>query len=302
MDKLDCIRTFIRVVHLGSFTAVANAQNITQGSVSKKVAWLEHQLSISLLHRTSRQLSLTDAGDAYYHHALRLLEEHDNFEATLKGEQLKAKGRLALSMPASLGLHLLAKPIADFMKLHPEIDIDLSLKDQHIDLYRDNIDIAFRASYLKDSGLKAKRLMDNTMVYCASPGYLERHGTPVNANALNSHRCLTYSLVYPSNIWTFTNDESQTEKVTLDESFRTDSPEMLLKMAILGQGITALPQWMITPYIRAGELIQVLTHYQQQTIPLYAVYKQSHTQPFRLSVFIDFIANALSEPTNPVGL
>ncbi|MGR5063729.1 LysR substrate-binding domain-containing protein [Photobacterium sp. DNB22_13_2] len=293
MDKLDCIRTFIRVVQLGSFTAVANTQNITQSSVSKKVAWLEQQLSLSLLYRTSRQLSLTEAGDAYYHHALRLLEEHDNFETTLIGEQLTAKGKLALSMPASLGLHLLAEPIAEFMALHPDVDIDLSLNDKHIDLYRDNIDIAFRASYLKDSGLKAKRLMNNTMVYCASPAYLKRYGSPVKANKLTLHKCLTYSLVYPSNIWSFTNDKGQTEKVSLDAFFRTDSPEMLLKMVMLGQGITALPQWMIAPYIKTGELVEVLTEYKSHSIPLYAVYKDKHSQPFRIRAFIDFIADAL---------
>ncbi|KHT62669.1 hypothetical protein RJ45_16360 [Photobacterium gaetbulicola] len=295
MDKLDCIRTFIRVVQLGSFTAVAHAHNITQGSVSKKVAWLEQQLSVLLLHRTSRQLSLTDAGEAYYQHALRLLEEHDGFETMLKGEQLTAKGRLALSMPTSLGLHLLAEPIADFMALHPEVDIDLSLNDQHIDLYRDNIDIAFRASYLKDSGLKAKQLMENTMVYCASPDYLQRHGSPQTASELTGHQCLTYSLVYPSNVWTLTSREGQSEKVPLNESFRTDSPEMLLKMAVLGQGISILPHWMVTPYEATGELVQVLTGYNKQTIPLYAVYKACHSLPLRIRAFIDFIAEALDD-------
>ncbi|AJR06427.1 LysR family transcriptional regulator [Photobacterium gaetbulicola] len=295
MDKLDCIRTFIRVVQLGSFTAVAHAHNITQGSVSKKVAWLEQQLSVLLLHRTSRQLSLTDAGEAYYRHALHLLEEHDSFEATLKGEQLKAKGRLGLSMPTSLGLHLLAEPIADFMALHPEVDIDLSLDDQHIDLYRDNIDIAFRASDLKDSGLKAKQLMVNTMVYCASPDYLQRHGAPQTASELTGHHCLTYSLVYPSNVWTLTSRAGQSEKVPLNESFRTDSPEMLLKMTVLGQGISTLPHWMVAPYEASGELVQVLTNYNKQTIPLYAVYKASHSLPLRIRAFIDFIAEALDD-------
>ena len=293
MDKLDCIRTFTRVVQLGSFTAVANSQNITQGSVSKKVSWLEQHLSISLLHRTSRQLSLTDAGEAYYQHALRLLEDHDSFEATLKGEQFKAKGRLALSMPTSLGLHLLAEPIADFMALHPDVDIDLSLNDQHIDLYRDNIDIAFRASFLKDSGLKAKHLIDNTMVYCASPDYINRSGLPRHASELTKHHCLTYSLAHPSNVWNFINRDGKSEKVSLSESFRSDSPEMLLKMASLGKGITFLPQWMVSPYEKTGELVEVLTDYQQQTIPLYAVYKASQSQPFRIRAFIDFIADAM---------
>ena len=291
MDKLDCIRTFVRVVQMGSFTAVANSQNITQGSVSKKVAWLEQQLSISLLYRTSRQLSLTDAGEAYYQHALRLLEDHDSFEATLKGEQIKVKGRLALSMPTSLGLHLLSKPIADFMATHPDVDIDLSLNDQHIDLYRDNIDIAFRASFLKDSGLKAKRIMDNTMVYCASPDYLEREGTPKYASDLTEHQYLSYSLAHPSNVLQFTNQEGKSERVTVSEAFRTDSPEMLLKMAILGQGVTYLPQWMVSTYEATGELVEVLTDYPRQTIPLYAVYKDSQSQPFRIRAFIDFIAD-----------
>ncbi|MBC7005730.1 LysR family transcriptional regulator [Photobacterium sp. BZF1] len=293
MDKLDCIRTFTRVVQLGSFTAVANTQNITQGSVSKKVSWLEQHLSISLLHRTSRQLSLTDAGEAYFQHALRLLEDHDSFEANLKGEQFKAKGRLALSMPTSLGLHLLAKPIADFIALHPDVDIDLSLNDQHIDLYRDNIDIAFRASLLKDSGLKAKHLIDNTMVYCASPNYLKRKGLPRHASELTKHHCLTYSLAHPSNVWNFINRDGKSEKVSLSEHFRSDSPEMLLKMATLGQGITFLPQWMVSPFEKTGELVEVLTDYRQQTIPLYAVYKNSQTQPYRIRAFIDFIAGKL---------
>ncbi|NOH69078.1 LysR family transcriptional regulator, partial [Vibrio rotiferianus] len=244
MDKFDCLKVFSRVAQLGSFTAAANELNTTQSAVSKKIAWLESEIGITLFHRHARAISLTSGGKQYLEQAQNLIEQMDTFESQLRQEQASVSGELKLSVPSAFSVRLLSAPLNEFLNQHPELSVDVSVSDKFVDLVEGNVDIAIRAAYLKDSGLKARWLMDNELVYFASPSYLDKRDPILSANDLSTHCCLTYSLSNPSNLWRF-SDGDEAIKVKVKEQVRSDSPEMLVQMAKLGQGIAAMPKWMV---------------------------------------------------------
>ncbi|MDF2152289.1 LysR family transcriptional regulator [Vibrio sp. CAU 1672] len=288
MDKFDCLKVFTRVATLGTFTAAANELNTTQSAVSKKIAWLEKEVGITLFHRHARAISLTTGGKQYLALAQKLLEEMSVFESQLRQEQTCVSGTLTLSVPSAFSVRLLASPLNEFLNLHSDLSVEVSVSDKFVDLVEGNVDIAIRAAYLKDSGLRAKWLMDNELVYFASPDYLASHPPVVTASDLSLHQCLTYSLSTPSDLWRF-SDGKQQLKVKVKEQVCSDSPEMLVQMAKLGQGIAAMPRWMVEQELKAGTLKQVLEQYQPFKLPMYLVYKDSAHQPQRIRAFIDFL-------------
>ncbi|MUK62340.1 LysR family transcriptional regulator [Aliivibrio fischeri] len=293
MDKFDCLNVFTRVARLGTFTAAANELNTTQSAVSKKIAWLEKQVGITLFHRHARAISLTTGGKQYLHLALKLTDEMNLVESQLRQEQTSISGTLKLSVPSAFSVQKLSKPLNEFLNLHPELSVDVSVSDKFVDLVESDIDIAIRAAYLKDSGLKAKWFMDNELVYFASPEYLAQHPSITDAHALTQHQCLTYSLFTPSNLWRFS--EGNTElKIKVKEQLRSDSPEMLVTMATLGQGVAAMPKWMVEHELKSGSLTQILDQYKTVKLPMYMLYKDSEHQPQRIRAFIDFISNYFS--------
>lgn len=294
MDKFDCLKVFSRIAQLGSFTAAANELNTTQSAVSKKIAWLESEVGITLFHRHARAISLTSGGKQYLELGQKLIEQMNSFESQLRQEQASVSGELKLSVPSAFSVRLLSVPLNEFLNQHPELSVDVSVSDKFVDLVEGNVDIAIRAAYLKDSGLKARWLMDNELVYFASPSYLDKRDPILSANDLTKHFCLTYSLSNPSNLWRF-SDGNETIKVKVKEQVRSDSPEMLVQMAKLGQGIAAMPKWMVEQELINGELIQVLTQYQSVKLPMYLVYKDSEYQPQRIRTFIDFLVQHFSQ-------
>lgn len=289
MDKLYCLQLFIRIAQLGTFTAAANEFNTTQSAVSKKIAWLEQQVGLTLFHRHARSIALTDSGQQYLALATKLTEELRVGESQLRQEQTSVSGRLKLSVPSSFSVQLLAAPLNEFLQLHPSVSVDVSVSDKLVDLLDDDIDIAIRATYLKDSGLKAKWLMDNQLVYVASPEYLAQHSVIESASDLSQHRCLTYTLSNPSNIWRFKQNDEEL-KVKVHEHIRSDNPAMLVEMAKLGQGIAAMPKWMIENELKSDQLTLILEQYPSFKLPMYLVYKESGHQPLRIRAFIDFLS------------
>lgn len=286
MDKLDCIKVFTQVARLGSFTAVANELNMTQGAVSKKVAWLENAIVFSLFHRTSRKISLTNSGEQYLNYSLELLDNMVHTEQKLKNELSEAIGELKISVPSAFATQRLVKPVSKFMELNPKITFNISVNDKQVDLYKDNIDIAIRAAFLNDSGLKAKKLLEHELCYFASPEYLDKHGVPIRPEELAKHSCVTYSLSNPSNVWYIDN-----HKYIVKESTASDSPELIVQLAIESTGIAAMPKWMVEPYFNSGKLIEIFVDVEKQSLPMYAVYKSVEFLPHRIRAFIDFLSD-----------
>lgn len=286
MDKLNCIRLFSQAARLGSFTLVANEMNITQSAVSKKISWLENDLGFSLFHRSPRQIVLTHQGKEYLANTTKLLEELELLESRIKGELTTVSGHIAVSSPSAFATQRLAAPIHQFMNQHPDVTFDVSVNDKMINLVEDNIDIAIRASVLKDSGLRAKKLLDHEVCYFAANTYLEKHPAPNNAHDLAQHQCVTYSLASPSNVWKING-----EKVKVQEVFSSDSPEMIVEMTKRARGIAAMPRWMVEDDLNNGNLVEILSHVKKPSLPMYAVYKNDDHLPFRVRAFIDFLAD-----------
>ncbi|WP_299807713.1 LysR family transcriptional regulator [uncultured Shewanella sp.] len=289
MDKITCMRVFIRTAHLGSFTAVADEMNVTQSSISKKIAWLERDINFSVFYRNSRRIELTKQGCRYLAYCERVIEEMESTEAELKGELSEVAGELTLSVPSAMATRLLAKPIGLFMTKHPMLLINLSVNDKQINLIESGIDIAMRVSVLEDSDYKARFLFDNQLVYFASPDYLSKRSTPRFASDLAQHDCLTYSLSTPSNIWVFEQKTAPQLKVRVKEVFKSDSADMLLAMALSGHGIGALPSWMVQPYLDNKQLVPLFERYTAASLPMHAVYKSGEYQPYRIRAFIDYL-------------
>lgn len=290
MDKLESIALFCQVAQLGSFTAVANKLNVTQSSVSKKIAWLESQLEITLLHRTSRKVTLTEQGQAYLDYATDLLDRMEQTESRLKGELSEVTGKLSITAPSAFVTEKLASPIAEFMKLHPKVTVYLSVEDKQIDFANSQFDIAIRAALLKDSDLKAKKLLDHQVCYFAAPSYISQHEAPHSAEEIEQHRCITYNLSSPSNVWQLNGN-----KYRVREAFSSDNPEVIVKMAKLGVGIAAMPKWMVEEELTSGQLVELFGEVEKPSLPMYALYKNSEYLPYRIRAFIDFIANYFAQ-------
>ena len=290
MDKLECINLFCVVARLNSFTAAANELNVTQSAVSKKIAWLEHKLGFNLFERSARKINLTDAGKSYLAFCVQLVEQINVTEQTLKGEQAKVSGRLKISAPSAFATNMLSQPVAEFLSQHSEVKLEVSVNDQQVDLYKDDVDIALRAAHLPDSGLKAKRILDHELCYFAAPDYLEHNGNPSAPSDLAYHQCITYSLSRPSNVW-FINQQ----KHSVLEFIKSDSPEFIVQMALMGCGIAGMPKWMVQDKLNEGALVELFTDCEKASLPMYAVYKNADYIPFKIRAFVDYLSRYFTE-------
>ncbi|MDP2571997.1 LysR family transcriptional regulator [Vibrio penaeicida] len=293
MDRYECIKIFIRTAHLGSFTATADEFNQTQSAISKKIAWLESRIGFTLFHRNNRKIHITESGKIYLKHCEKLIDEMNCIEAQIKQELNTVAGHLKISVPSAMATRLLAEPLTLFLEKHPLVTVNISVNDHQIDLIEQDVDIAIRASHVKDSSYKARLLGENPITYFASTNYLEAAPPITSPKDLANHKCITYSLMTPSNTWTFFESSGDKTSIKVKEYVTSDSPELMLKMALLDQGITALPRWMVSEYFVNEQLEEVLSHYQSNGLPMYAIYKADDYQPIRVKAFVDFLAEHL---------
>jgi len=292
MDKLGAMRVFLRVIQTGSFSAAAREQNTSQATVSKKVAALEDNLGVKLITRTSRELSLTQAGQEYYEHCTTIIQEIEEVEASVRSQVSSPTGTLRIAAPAPLARILLAPLIAEFLSEYPEIEIDMVIDERHIDLVAEGIDIAIRARNLEDSTLIARPLFSNPLLLVASPSYIEKHGMPKHPLDLKGHDCIVYTFNRSLNNWHFSNTDQQIS-VPVRGVFRSNSGETNLEMALAGLGITQLPIWMIDEYLKTGELVTVLEGFPSDSIPINAIYPQSRHIPLKVRCFVNYLQEKL---------
>lgn len=292
MDQIGAMRVFLRVIQTGSFSAAAREQNTSQATVSKKISALEDKLGVKLITRTSRELSLTQAGQEYFGHCVSILQEIDEVEANVRSQVSTPKGTLRIAAPAPIARMLLAPLIAEFLNEYPEIEVDLVIDERHIDLVAEGIDIAIRAKKLEDSSLIARPLFRNPLQLVASPDYLAKHDTPTRPSDLKSHNCIVYTFNRSLNNWHFIED-NQEVSIPVRGSVRSNSGETNLELALAGLGITQLPIWMMDRYLESGELVQVLNDFSSDTVPINAIYPHSRHIPLKIRCFVDFIQEKL---------
>lgn len=289
MDALADVAVFVRVVERGSFTLAADELELSRAVVSKYVSRLEERLGARLLHRTTRRLSLTEAGAALFEASRGALERIVEAEDAIAQLQSKPRGRLKVSAPMSFGILHLGPAIAQFAREHPGITLDMRLDDRFVNLVEDGIDVAVRIGALTDSSLVARRLATTRVVACAAPSYLAEHGEPETPEDLAAHDCLIYSYLASGNIWRFTAPDGREIPVAVNGSFRINNGIVLGEAAIAGHGILVTPSFYVAPQLRDGRLKRILADYRLPELPIHAVYPARAVPP-KVRVFIDFFA------------
>ncbi|WP_352308945.1 LysR family transcriptional regulator [Psychrobacter sp. W2-37-MNA-CIBAN-0211] len=295
MDRIDAMRTFVAVVNEGSFSKAATTTQLSPQLVSKYIAKLEEQLHTRLLNRTTRKVSVTEAGSQYFIHAQQILLSIDEMEAQLGGLQQLPKGILRISAPVSFALKHMAKLVTDFQSRYPSVTVDLQLSDRKVDIVEEGFDVALRIGQLESSSLIAKKIAPIRVVLCASPDYLNIHGTPKQLEDLEAHRYLHYSYM---NIDTKGHVFKYLKAKQLKESsvFRSNNGDVLVEAAIEGAGLVLQPTFIASKALNAGKLVIVLPEYEPTPIGLYAIYAHRKLLPHKIRCFIDFMADYYGTP------
>jgi DNA-binding transcriptional LysR family regulator len=298
LDRLKSLEVFAKTAAAGSFSAAGRAMGISQTMVTKHIAALEARLGVKLFHRSTRRLSITDAGRSYLEASERILTDMDAIEAAISSDRIEPRGLLRLNAPVSFGTRWIASSLTEFAKLHPYVTVELSLNDRLVDLAEEGWDLAIRIGSLSDSSLIARRVAPCRTAICAAPTYLKTSGTPRTVAELPAHNCLGYTLsrLTGVNRWTFGAKADVTVEVS--GNLRANNGDALLAAAIAGQGIIYQPTFIVADSLRRGALVALTLD--QPTIELggiYAVFLPNRHPPAKVRAFIDFIADQItSEP------
>lgn len=288
MELLAPMRTFVRVVEAGSFTAVAAEQNTTQPTVSRQIAALEEHLGARLLTRTTRALTLTDDGRAFYEHALRALEAVAEAEGVVGRRRGRPSGLLRLATPVVFGrLHIVPR-LAPFLARYPDVSVEVVMSDSFADLIEQGIDVAIRVGEVTDPGLIAKRIGTVRRVTVASPAYLKQRGTPRSPTDLAAHDCIVYTRLATGNRWTF---ESPNGPITVEVGgrFKADNSEGVREGVLGGLGIAVIPTFAFGNEIKAGSARVLLKDFEPRQLPMHAVYPSRRLVPLKVRAIIDYL-------------
>jgi DNA-binding transcriptional LysR family regulator len=294
MTILPYLETFSAVVENGSFTSAAEALGISKPVVSKQISLLEKQLGVQLLHRTTRRLHLTQAGEVFASYSQRIMSEVHEAEQSVLPLQSEPQGRLRISAPESLAMSLLPQVLLRFQQDHPKIELDIHITGRFVDLLEEGIDVALRVGSLDDSSLVARLLMPCSFHVCASPDYLKKHGTPEHPDELGTHNCLIYSQVHKSDSWSFQDGQGKGFNVKVKGNLRSHTGSLLMNAALNGNGLFMAPTFMVAGALKEGRLETVLDDYTPASTGLYAVYPYSKLVSTKVRAFVDYLAETWS--------
>ncbi len=294
--NLDDLHIFVRVIELHSFTAAADFMNLSRVRVSRAVAHLEAQLGTRLLQRTTRQLSLTEAGQLFYEYCTRILSEYEAAEQAIAQMREQPRGRLRLTMPEEFGMSFMGSVLGQFMVHYPDIQIDAELSGRLVDLVEEGFDLAIRAYHRipDDSSLVSRRLGTMSRGLFAAPAYLARHTAPKVAEELSQHQCL----LHPGGVQgllTLIDAEGKSCAVPITGRIWSNNFALLRDVALQGLGIVSLPSFLADSFCQSGQLVEVLSEYQLPLDTLYALYPSRRYLSPKLKVFLDFLATELAK-------
>lgn len=301
MQNLTDIAIFVAVVRHASFTAAAEALELSQPVVSKAVTRLEDRLGARLLNRTTRRLSLTEAGANLYRRSAQALGEIDNAELEVTQYQTEPRGLVRVSAPMSFSLLHLSPLVGEFLERYPGVNVDLQLDDRRVDLVEDGFDVALRIGRLDSSNLIARRIAPIRQVLCASPAYLKTHAAPERPEDLFEHNCLTYTYLSTPREWRFTDANGETIVVPIKGTLQSNSGIVLRDAAVANAGIAMLPTFYICEQLRSGQLQVLLPEFPVVELSLYAVYAERRNLLPKVRAFIDFAVERFG-PTPPWDL
>jgi DNA-binding transcriptional LysR family regulator len=291
MDKFVEMQAFVSVVEAGSFVKAAEALALSKAAVSRHVSELESRLGVRLLHRTTRRLSLTEAGAVFHARCKVMLADVDEAEAELTMHAGEAMGQLKVNVPVTFGLLHLAPLWPAFLARHPKVTLDVTLSDRIVDLVDEGFDMAVRIARLPSSSLICRRVSSTRMVLCASPAYLREHGTPRHPAEIASHSVIAYSLLSMGERWEFDGPEGPVA-VKVVPRMRTNSGDTCRVAALAHQGIVLQPSFLVGDDLKSGALVEVLPQYRSTELGIFVVYPtRQHVTP-KVRVLLDFLAES----------
>lgn len=297
MDRFNAMQAFQEVAERGSLTAVAERLGVSKSVVSKQISQLEQHLGVRLLNRTTRRVRLTEAGSRYYERCRQILGDLADLELAMQAVHERPSGQLRVTVPVSFGESHLAPLLPDFLAAYPEISVDITFDDRHIDLVGNGIDAAVRISQLGDSSLIARRLSSSPIRLCAAPDYLARAGRPSEPADLAHHNCLVYAYAPHTSEWQLTDPDGQTHRVPVRGNLRANNGAALLEAGVHGTGLILVPEFIAGEAIADGRLQRVLPDHDAGELGIYIVYPYTRHVSARLRAFIDYLATAFTTET-----
>ena len=289
MANWEGVSEFVAVAETNSFTGAANKLKTSVAQISRRVSSLEERLAVKLLHRTTRKVSLTEAGQLYYQQCKHLVEGLELAELAVTQMQAEPKGVLKVTAPVTYGEVNLAPLLHQFIEKYPQVNLDLNLTNQKLDLIEQGVDVAIRLGRLQDSSLIAKRLSSRQLYVCASPTYLDRSGEPHTLSELSHHQCLVGTADY----WHF-KEQKREKSLRVSGRIKCNSGFALVDAAKRGLGLVQLPDYYVQEALDNGELVEVLTDYRDDREGIWALYPQNRNLSPKVRLLIDFLAENMS--------
>jgi len=290
MDRFAGMAVFVKVVESSSFAAAARHFRLSPAMASRHVQALEQQLGAQLLNRTTRRVSPTEVGQAYYQRVRQILADIDEADRLATDLQATPRGLLRITSSQSFGIRHLAPAIADYLVLCPEVLMDVTLNDRYLNVIEEGFDLAVRIGLLEDSSLVARRLAPVRMALCAAPEYIARHGAPQRPADLAQHNCLSYTYAAARSEWRFVDGEGKEEAAHIAGRLLANNGDVLRVAALQGQGVALAPTFILGEDLRAGTLVRLLPAYTPPEVGLYAVYPPSRHLSAKVRSFVDFLA------------
>ncbi|WP_185803406.1 LysR family transcriptional regulator [Pontivivens nitratireducens] len=291
MDRLAEMEAFIAVVDQGGFTDAARKLNISKSAISKHVSSLEARLGARLLNRTTRRVSPTEIGLAYYDKAGRVLSEAGDADAMVSAMQSEPRGELRLSVPVGFGTTHVSEAVAAFLLQYPDVSIHMTMDDRFVELVAEGFDLAIRIGNMPDSSLRARKLGAATGLLVASPEYLARRGTPQTIDELAAHDLLHYSNLSTGNFWRLVSETGVEKQVRAGGKLTVNNGESLLRAVEAGLGISSVPTFIIRDSIAQGRTVEILPNVRKPQLGIYAVYPPGRFPQPKLRAFVEFMAS-----------
>lgn len=287
MDRMASIGTFVKIAETGGFAAAARKLGVSPSTVTTQIQDLEDRLRVRLLNRSTRKVSLTEIGRAYYERCMHILADMDDADSAVHAMDAKPSGVLHLNVSISIPFFV-APVIAEFTSLYPDVKVNMMMSDHMVDLVEDGIDLAITTLPVPSSNLIMRRLGSVRLMVYGSPDYFARHGIPREPNDLANHNCLTYAFSPWGSEWRFKSPEG-TRTIHINGNMETNSINALKQAAVLGQGLILAPDYLLADEIKTGRLVPVLTEYCGPELPINAVYPHRQHLSTNVRSFLDLV-------------
>lgn len=291
MRNTDDFLIFYQLIKQGSFSKAAEQIGLTKSVISKRITRLEQELGVQLLYRTTRKLTLTEAGEIFYRHAREIHHSVVNAEDELQGLGESLSGNIKITVPTISGELILPQAIAEFSEKYPDINVQMDLDNRFVDILAEGYDLAIRTGVLPDSSFIARRLVDVNWIICGAPGYFSKNPPPDSCQDLSKHNCLGYSYQETGAFeWLFKGEkDGETYTVNVNGNFCTNNASALKRAALLGQGLVYVPKVLVFDELKSGQLVEVLPDQVGKKLGIFAVYPYTKHLPTKTRLFIEHV-------------